>query len=212
MRSSSSARATVDQRPHVFTRRLAPVPEAEHASDLAEGEAAGLGGADERQPGEDRLVRGAVAVGRRRRRREEAEGFVVADRLGRHPCAVRHPADAHRPMLCALDLPIRGKVHDGRVDITVLYVEGCPHVALACRRVADALDRLGVTATSTQRLVHTDTEAAWTGFRGSPTILVDGVDPFPTNSAAGLSCRLYRGEAGVQGAPTVDQLIEVLTR
>ena len=98
------------------------------------------------------------------------------------------------------------------MEITVLYVEDCPHVLLACQRVAEALDRAGVTAVATQRLVHGDTDGLWTGFRGSPTILVDGIDPFPTDLAAGLSCRLYPGEAGVQGAPTVDQLVEVLAR
>ena len=43
---------------------------------------------------------------------------------------------------------------------------------------------------------------------GSPTVLIDGSDPFAAPGAdASLSCRLYRDEAGrVQGAPSAGQL------
>jgi hypothetical protein len=43
---------------------------------------------------------------------------------------------------------------------------------------------------------------------GSPTILVDGVDPFAgPGAAASLSCRLYRNSEGrADGAPSVRQL------
>jgi len=42
---------------------------------------------------------------------------------------------------------------------------------------------------------------------GSPTILVGGVDPFAgVDGPLSLACRLYRGIAGVEPAPTVEQL------
>lgn len=45
------------------------------------------------------------------------------------------------------------------------------------------------------------------GFSGSPTILVDGQDPFADQDAPiGLACRLYATEEGLQGAPTIAQL------
>ena len=48
-------------------------------------------------------------------------------------------------------------------------------------------------------------------FRGSPTLLIDGVDPFADLDAPiGLSCRLYKTEHGYSGAPTLDQLRAVL--
>jgi hypothetical protein len=97
------------------------------------------------------------------------------------------------------------------MHITVLYVENCPHVAIARQRIAEALERAGVSGTATERLVRTEAEAIQTGFRGSPTILVDGDDPFPADGVAGLSCRLYPGDGGAQGAPTVDQLVEALS-
>ncbi len=51
------------------------------------------------------------------------------------------------------------------------------------------------------------------GFRGSPTILVDGADPFADPDApTGLACRIYRTAAGVEPAPTVEQFRAVLSR
>jgi hypothetical protein len=47
---------------------------------------------------------------------------------------------------------------------------------------------------------------------GSPTLLVDGQDPFAQPGAAtAVACRLYRSEDGqLEGAPTVAALSRVL--
>jgi len=46
---------------------------------------------------------------------------------------------------------------------------------------------------------------------GSPSVLVDGEDPFAEPGAdVGLSCRLYRTPVGLAGAPTMAHLVEVL--
>ena len=48
-------------------------------------------------------------------------------------------------------------------------------------------------------------------FRGSPTVLVEGRDPFAEESdPVGLSCRVFGTPGGLRGAPTVEQLVEVL--
>ena len=62
--------------------------------------------------------------------------------------------------------------------------------------------------TVTRRLVNTPEEADRVGFRGSPTILLNGVDPFATESdpVGGLSCRVYQTPDGPAGSPTLDQL------
>ncbi|WP_040493594.1 hypothetical protein, partial [Ilumatobacter nonamiensis] len=63
----------------------------------------------------------------------------------------------------------------------------------------------------TRRIVDTPEEAERTRFRGSPSILVDGVDPFTDADApVGLSCRMYQTPDGLAGSPTLDQLREVL--
>ncbi len=93
------------------------------------------------------------------------------------------------------------------MQLTVLSVPGCPNVALLEERLAPLLaGRPGVTVT--RRVIATDEEAARSGMHGSPTILVDGVDPFAgPGAAASLSCRLYpRSEGRADGAPSVSQL------
>lgn len=97
------------------------------------------------------------------------------------------------------------------MEVTVLYVERCPHVALAAERVATALDRLGIDAPVLEQLVESEERATALGFGGSPTVLVEGVDLFPAPTA-GLSCRLYATEGGAEGAPSVGQLVEALRR
>ena len=62
-----------------------------------------------------------------------------------------------------------------------------------------------------KHLVDTVEEAERVGFLGSPTILIDGHDPFATPGATpGLSCRVYATDAGMTGSPTVVQLREAL--
>ena len=51
-------------------------------------------------------------------------------------------------------------------------------------------------------------QAARRGMHGSPTILIDGIDPFAVpGQPASVSCRLYRDSDGrADGAPSVRQL------
>ena len=61
------------------------------------------------------------------------------------------------------------------------------------------------------QLIDSPEMAERIGFRGSPTILIDGRDPFATGAEPiGMSCRVFRTEHGAQGAPTEAQLREVL--
>lgn len=99
------------------------------------------------------------------------------------------------------------------MDITIVHVADCPNVDLARHRLETALGQLGLHATIHQRLVTSEHDANTAGLRGSPTILIDGHDPFDDGSeAAGLACRLYRTETGAEGAPSVLNLVEALRR
>lgn len=99
------------------------------------------------------------------------------------------------------------------MQITLLHVADCPNLDLARGRLAAALSGTGVAAAITDRLVTDEAEAARLGFAGSPTILVDGTDPFAApDLAPSLTCRLYPTCDGLQGAPTVDELVEALRR
>jgi Alkylmercury lyase len=91
--------------------------------------------------------------------------------------------------------------------IEVLTVPGCPNGPLAEQRLAEALaGRPDVTVQ--RRVAGTAEQAGEYGMHGSPTVLIDGWDPFAGPGAeTSLSCRLYRDEQGrVQGAPSTGQL------
>ncbi|MGI8754944.1 MAG: thioredoxin family protein [Acidimicrobiales bacterium] len=97
------------------------------------------------------------------------------------------------------------------MDVILLYFEDCPnwqtaegHLELLALEVPDL--RLS------RHLVDTAEEAERVGFAGSPSILIDGIDPFAEpNFPAGLSCRMYQSPAGPAGSPTLDQLRKVLS-
>jgi hypothetical protein len=50
--------------------------------------------------------------------------------------------------------------------------------------------------------------------RGSPTLLINGYDPFAVSETVpALACRIYRGEGGrLEGAPAVEALRQALER
>lgn len=99
------------------------------------------------------------------------------------------------------------------MEIHLLYFDGCPHWRLAEARLEEALRQLGLPETPEQVRVETSEAAEAWRFCGSPSVLIDGADPFAEPGAAvGLTCRLYRTPEGLQGAPTVEQLVHALRR
>ena len=93
------------------------------------------------------------------------------------------------------------------MHLTVLAVPGCPNVRLLEQRLMQALGDRGDVTVSQHDIVDQD-QAARRGMRGSPTVLIDGIDPFAQpGQQASVSCRLYRsGRAKTDGAPSVRQL------
>ena len=89
--------------------------------------------------------------------------------------------------------------------VELLYFDDCPNWRLADRRLRDVAGRLGLDVIRTS--ISTAAEAAAANFRGSPTILIDGVDPFADDTEpVGLSCRRYMTTDGFAGAPTIEQI------
>lgn len=95
---------------------------------------------------------------------------------------------------------------DEPMDITLLYFPDCPHWRTADERLRSlAAEQLDITLSHV--VVDTDEAARAVGFSGSPTIHIDGVDPFAEPAApVGLSCRLFATPNGYAGSPTLDQL------
>lgn len=98
------------------------------------------------------------------------------------------------------------------MDVTLLYFDSCPNWTLARDRLRYVMRRAGLDERSlTYRKVETPEDADAVGFPGSPTILIDGRDPFGGELApVGFACRLYQTPAGPDGAPSTDQLLAVL--
>jgi hypothetical protein len=94
--------------------------------------------------------------------------------------------------------------------VTLQYFDGCPHWRLADQRIRELARELDITIE--HRKIETAEEAERLGFRGSPTVLVDGVDPFAKgDEPVGLTCRLYETPTGPHGSPTTDRLRAALT-
>jgi hypothetical protein len=97
------------------------------------------------------------------------------------------------------------------VEVKVLYFDGCPHWRTAADRLVALQAEMGFDLT--RQPVETPEEAELVRFKGSPTIQVDGVDPFgPADAPIGFACRVYETPEGPAGSPTVEQLRKVLSR
>ena len=99
------------------------------------------------------------------------------------------------------------------MDVTLLYFDDCPNWQVADARLRQALALAGRDEVQVQRRpVVTAEQVEALGFGGSPTVLVNGRDPFADPHApVGLSCRVYDTATGLTGAPTVEQLLAVLS-
>lgn len=99
------------------------------------------------------------------------------------------------------------------MKVTIQYFDGCPHWKLADERVQTVLRRLTRKYVSLEhQLIDSPEIAERVGFHGSPTILIDGRDPFATGTdPVGMTCRVYRTDEGPRGAPTVAELQRVLS-
>ena len=96
------------------------------------------------------------------------------------------------------------------MQITLQYFDECPNWRIADERLREVLDATGRTDSITYVRVETDEDAERFQFHGSPTILIDGRDPFDgSGPAVGLSCRVYRTPSGLAGSPTAEQLAAI---
>lgn len=96
------------------------------------------------------------------------------------------------------------------MEITLQYFDGCPN----WKTTAGHLSRLveeGLDATIGYEVIDTHEAAVARGLRGSPTVIVDGVDPFANeDTPVGPACRVYRTDNGPAGSPSLTQLRDVI--
>ena len=81
------------------------------------------------------------------------------------------------------------------------------------RSPSPALGRTGSTTEVILEAVETPGDAERLEFWGSPSLLVDGRDPFADQAGpVGLSCRIYRTEQGPRGALSVARLVPAVAQ
>ncbi len=94
-----------------------------------------------------------------------------------------------------------------KLEIEVQYFNGCPHSKEFIENLKRALAGAEFEYAYKETLVETPEKAKAISFRGSPTLLIDGMDmegvEAPENP--GLNCRVYR-----DGIPTDKEISERL--
>jgi len=100
------------------------------------------------------------------------------------------------------------------VDVELLVLRDCPREAAARTLLRTALDDIGLPGLQfATTVVDSDEVAELRGFVGSPTILINGADPFADASRApALACRIYPGPGGFVGVPDLRDLRQALKR
>ncbi|RZU66440.1 hypothetical protein EV379_2796 [Microterricola gilva] len=98
------------------------------------------------------------------------------------------------------------------MKIDVLSIADCPNGDTALARVQEAIQALGLSKVELHsHVLRSSADAARWAFAGSPTILIDGSDAFPSDGrTAELACRVYPGELALEGAPSREQLVAAL--
>ena len=92
------------------------------------------------------------------------------------------------------------------MDLTLQYFDDCPNWQTTASHLRVLVDE-GIGSSWRLQRIATPDEAERVGFRGSPTLLIDGRDPFAEPDApVGLACRIYRVPGGLAGTPTLDQI------
>lgn len=93
------------------------------------------------------------------------------------------------------------------MDIEILYFDECPNWRSTEALVNQVLSDSGLTAAIRHTRVESEEAALRLSFRGSPTVLINGVDPWANPDApVGLSCRIYPTDSGFAGGPSEVQV------
>jgi hypothetical protein len=97
------------------------------------------------------------------------------------------------------------------MDVELLVTPECPNETAARDLLRTALDDVGLTRVPVvTSIVGSVEDAARRGFTGSPTILINGRDPFVAADQSGLACRIYTIDGTAHGIPDVRDLRRAL--
>ncbi len=97
------------------------------------------------------------------------------------------------------------------MKIELLYFDDCPSYQTAEALLREALAEAGWPDKIEMIEIRHESDAQHWRFLGSPTIRLDGADPFAHGeSDYGLECRVYLTPDGLRGWPTKEMLREAL--
>lgn len=95
------------------------------------------------------------------------------------------------------------------MKVTLQYFDGCPNWQITDRHLHALSGEHGFEVS--HELIDSIERAEEAEFHGSPTVLIDDVDPFAKEGApVGLACRIYQTNDGPSGSPTLGQLEEAI--
>ncbi len=98
-------------------------------------------------------------------------------------------------------------------QIELLVVPDCPNAATAAQLISAAVLDTGAKATIAHTIIASKSQAQQRSFTRSPTILLNGTDPFTQPGAPiALACRLYPTPAGPRGVPDLAELRQAIQR
>jgi hypothetical protein len=94
------------------------------------------------------------------------------------------------------------------MKVEILHFDGCPTYRATENTLKQVLAEKGIEAEVELVAVNSDEEARRLRFPGSPTIRVDGRDPFhtPEREDWRLVCQVYATPEGLMGSPTAQML------
>lgn len=93
------------------------------------------------------------------------------------------------------------------MEVTLQYFDSCPNWQVAEQRIKEAVKEHGLDVSLSYQLIASPEDADRFGFHGSPSILIDGQDPFATeDTPVAFACRIYPTEHGPEPSPTVEQI------
>lgn len=97
------------------------------------------------------------------------------------------------------------------MSIVLQYFDSCPNWRITDQRIREVIAAHNLDMDYNLQLIESPEAAEKYDFHGSPSILVDGIDPFATaDTSVAFACRIYRTESGHAEAPTVEQIAGAL--
>lgn len=100
------------------------------------------------------------------------------------------------------------------MKIELFWIAGCPAYQATRELLEQILREEKIDAPVEMVQVYDDADAIAKKFLGSPTIHIDGIDPFaqPSQTNFAIQCRVYHTPAGLKGIPTQEMLRTALSR